>query len=98
LGNIGAHRIVCTKLPTVGHTREAMTAAGNTATRLLGMHLIIIDFFEIFVLCVHTHTHARARTIHHILDNLVGLKGFRLHSPHGESDLFSSALRDFQEL
>lgn len=38
LGNIGAHRIVCTKLPTVGHTREAMTAAGNTTTRLLGIH------------------------------------------------------------
>lgn len=38
LGNIGAHRIVCTKLPTVGHTREAMTAAGNTTTRLLGTH------------------------------------------------------------
>ncbi|XP_033225188.1 uncharacterized protein LOC117178070 [Belonocnema kinseyi] len=36
LGNIGAHRIVCTKLPTIGHTREAMTAAGNTTTRLLG--------------------------------------------------------------
>ncbi|GLH03138.1 Uncharacterized protein GBIM_09045 [Gryllus bimaculatus] len=36
LGNMGAHRIVCTKLPTVGHTREAMTAAGNTTTRLLG--------------------------------------------------------------
>ncbi|XP_065156923.1 uncharacterized protein [Atheta coriaria] len=36
MGNIGAHRIVCTKLPSVGHTREAMTAAGNTTTRLLG--------------------------------------------------------------
>jgi len=36
LGNIGPHRIVCTKLPSVGHTREAMTAAGNTTTRLLG--------------------------------------------------------------
>lgn len=36
LGNIGTHRIVCTKLPSVGHTREAMTAAGNTTTRLLG--------------------------------------------------------------
>ncbi|XP_054279456.1 uncharacterized protein LOC128997788 [Macrosteles quadrilineatus] len=36
LGTMGAHRIVCTKLPTVGHTREAMTAAGNTTTRLLG--------------------------------------------------------------
>lgn len=36
LGCIGAHRVVCTKLPSVGHTREAMTAAGNTTTRLLG--------------------------------------------------------------
>lgn len=32
LGNIGAHRIVSTKLPSVGSTREAMTAAGNTTT------------------------------------------------------------------
>lgn len=36
MGNIGAHRIVSTKLPCVGSTREAMTAAGNTTTRLLG--------------------------------------------------------------
>lgn len=36
LGNIGAHRIVTTKLPCIGSTREAMTAAGNTTTRLLG--------------------------------------------------------------
>lgn len=36
LGNIGAHRIVSTKLPSVGSTREALTAAGNTTTRLLG--------------------------------------------------------------
>lgn len=36
LGDMGPHRIVCTKLPTIGHTREAMTAAGNTITRLLG--------------------------------------------------------------
>ncbi|XP_055604286.1 uncharacterized protein LOC129752512 isoform X4 [Uranotaenia lowii] len=36
LGNIGAHRIVSTKLPSIGSTREAMTAAGNTTTRLLG--------------------------------------------------------------
>lgn len=36
LGNIGAHRIVSTKLPSVGSTREAMTAVGNTTTRLLG--------------------------------------------------------------
>jgi nucleoside phosphorylase len=36
LGNIGAHRIVSTKLPSVGSTREASIAAGNTCTRLLG--------------------------------------------------------------
>ncbi|XP_073972428.1 uncharacterized protein isoform X2 [Rhodnius prolixus] len=36
LGNVGAHRIVCTKLPTLGYTREAVTSAGNTTTRLLG--------------------------------------------------------------
>lgn len=36
LGNVGAHRIVCTKLPTLGYTREAITSAGNTTTRLLG--------------------------------------------------------------
>lgn len=36
LGNIGAHRIVTTKLPTIGSTREALTASGNTTTRLLG--------------------------------------------------------------
>ncbi|XP_017853101.1 uncharacterized protein LOC108607024 isoform X4 [Drosophila busckii] len=36
LGNIGAHRIVSTKLPSVGSNREAMTATGNTTTRLLG--------------------------------------------------------------
>lgn len=36
LGNIGAHRIVSTKLPSVGNTREASIAAGNTCTRLLG--------------------------------------------------------------
>lgn len=47
LGNIGEHRVVCTKLPSVGHTREAMTAAGNTTTRLLGTfqkveHVILV--------------------------------------------------------
>ncbi|OXA52677.1 hypothetical protein Fcan01_12133 [Folsomia candida] len=36
LGNMGAHRVVSTKLPSVGHTREAIIAAGNTTTRLLG--------------------------------------------------------------
>ncbi|XP_047022736.1 uncharacterized protein LOC124632114 isoform X1 [Helicoverpa zea] len=37
LGTIGNHRVVTTKLPSVGRTREAMTAAGNTTTRLLGI-------------------------------------------------------------
>lgn len=36
LGNIGAHRVVSTKLPAVGHSRAAIIAAGNTTTRLLG--------------------------------------------------------------
>ncbi|ODM88883.1 hypothetical protein Ocin01_17797, partial [Orchesella cincta] len=36
LGNMGNHGVVSTKLPSVGHTREAMIAAGNTTTRLLG--------------------------------------------------------------
>ncbi|XP_076067757.1 uncharacterized protein LOC143040560 [Oratosquilla oratoria] len=36
LGNIGAHRVVCTKLPQVGHDRSASIAAGSTTTRLLG--------------------------------------------------------------
>ncbi|XP_032512655.2 uncharacterized protein LOC116766712 isoform X2 [Danaus plexippus] len=37
LGTIGSHRVVTTKLPSVGRTREAMTAAGNSTTRLLGI-------------------------------------------------------------
>lgn len=36
MGNIGAHRIVSTKLPSIGSTRAASIAAGNTCTRLLG--------------------------------------------------------------
>lgn len=36
LGNIGAHRVVSTKLPSIGRSREAIIAAGNTTTRLLG--------------------------------------------------------------
>ena len=35
LGNIGRHRVVCTKLPAVGHDRAAMIAAGNTTTRFV---------------------------------------------------------------
>lgn len=36
LGNIGMHRVVSTKLPSVGRSREAIIASGNTTTRLLG--------------------------------------------------------------
>lgn len=36
LGNIGAHRIVSTKLPSIGSSRDSTIAAGNTCTRLLG--------------------------------------------------------------
>ncbi|XP_053211748.1 uncharacterized protein LOC128395350 isoform X2 [Panonychus citri] len=36
LGTIGKHRVVSTKLPTIGTTRGDMIAAGNTTTRLLG--------------------------------------------------------------
>lgn len=36
LGTIGAHRVVATKLPTIGHSRAAMIATGNSTTRLLG--------------------------------------------------------------
>lgn len=48
LGTLGCHRVVTTKLPTAGHTREAMTAAGNTTTRLLGRLQFI--FIHTFVL------------------------------------------------
>lgn len=36
LGNIGDHRVVSTKLTSIGHSRGALIAAGNTTTRLLG--------------------------------------------------------------
>lgn len=36
LGNIGDHRVVSTKLTSVGHSRGALIAAGNATTRLLG--------------------------------------------------------------
>lgn len=45
LGTIGAHRVVTTKLPSVGRTREAMTAAGNTTTRLLGIFQKVCGYF-----------------------------------------------------
>lgn len=36
LGNIGDHRVVSTKLPSIGHSRGALIAAGSATTRLLG--------------------------------------------------------------
>ncbi|XP_050422076.1 uncharacterized protein LOC126834301 isoform X2 [Adelges cooleyi] len=36
LGKMGKHSVVCTKLPALGLSREATTAAGNAITRLLG--------------------------------------------------------------
>lgn len=36
LGNIGDHRVVSTKLTSIGHSRGALIAAGNSTTRLLG--------------------------------------------------------------
>lgn len=36
IGKMGNHRVVCTKLPALGLSREATTAAGNAITRLLG--------------------------------------------------------------
>lgn len=36
LGNIGDYQVVSTKLPAVGNSRNALIAAGNTTTRLLG--------------------------------------------------------------
>ncbi len=36
LGDIGTHRVVTTKLPMTGRSRDALIAAGSTTTRLLG--------------------------------------------------------------
>lgn len=50
LGNIGAHRVVCTKLPTVGRDRSASIAAGNTTTRLLGTWYKICKYLKSFLI------------------------------------------------
>ena len=36
LGDVGKHRVVTTKLPMTGSTRDALIATGSTTTRLLG--------------------------------------------------------------
>jgi len=41
---MGNHSVVCTKLPALGLSREATTAAGNAITRLLGY--FIFYFFH----------------------------------------------------
>ncbi|XP_065566676.1 uncharacterized protein LOC136031218 isoform X4 [Artemia franciscana] len=49
LGTIGNHRVVATKLPSVGNTREAMIVAGNTTTRLLGTFQAVEHVFLVGV-------------------------------------------------
>lgn len=55
LGNIGAHRVVSTKLPAVGHSRSATIAAGSTTTRLLGIFQRVEYVFLIGVAGGVTH-------------------------------------------
>lgn len=40
---MGNHSVVCTKLPALGLSREATTAAGNAITRLLGNCKIFVQ-------------------------------------------------------
>jgi hypothetical protein len=42
LGDVGKHRVVTTKLPMTGHTRDALIATGSTTTRLLGTFQVIL--------------------------------------------------------
>ena len=37
IGNIGHHKVVSTKLSRNGYEQGAVTSAGNTVTRMLGM-------------------------------------------------------------
>ena len=41
LGDIGSHRVVSTKLPMTGSSRNALIATGSTTTRLLGTFQVI---------------------------------------------------------
>ena len=45
IGNVGPHRVVSTKLPQIGRQMAAQISSGNTTTRLLGIHEIIIVVF-----------------------------------------------------
>ncbi|KAL5010809.1 hypothetical protein ScPMuIL_013114 [Solemya velum] len=49
VGYIGEHKVVSTKLPTMGHYRAAQISAGNTTTRLLGTFQNIEHVFVVGV-------------------------------------------------
>jgi hypothetical protein len=48
LGDVGKHRVVTTKLPMTGNTRDALIATGSTTTRLLGTFQV--SYFANFIL------------------------------------------------
>ena len=41
IGEIGAHKVVATKLSAFGNTLQATTAAGSVTTRLLGLYTFV---------------------------------------------------------
>ena len=49
LGQIGNHRVVSTKLPMTGRTRDALIATGGTTTRLLGTFQAVDKVFLVGV-------------------------------------------------
>jgi len=49
LGQIGGHRVVSTKLPMTGRTRDALIATGGTTTRLLGTFQAVEKVFLVGV-------------------------------------------------
>jgi hypothetical protein len=49
LGDVGKHRVVTTKLPMTGNTRDALIATGSTTTRLLGTFQV--SYLANFISC-----------------------------------------------
>ena len=49
LGQIGNHRVVSTKLPMTGRSRDALIATGGTTTRLLGTFQAVEKVFLVGV-------------------------------------------------
>jgi len=51
LGDLGKHRVVTTKLPMTGNTRDALIATGSTTTRLLGTFQVnwILWFLRLWI-------------------------------------------------